>query len=303
MANAIPLLEGTDASGGYLVHDVYGRTLQAAILRVGGAGAAVRFDRVGGKRQRYPIYAGRPTAAFVAEGAIKLATGAELTELVINVKKIATIVMYTEELLEDAVDDPTVLVNTDVEGAFADLIDAHILGYAAGAQIATQFDAMLRSSTQTVELANTGGSRLKDAISAAMGLIEESGLTPTDVILPTDVKQHVRDAKKAVETTDSVYGATDPFNALKDSYSSNMVKLSAVAGAGKVKGVVLARTNCIGVMRKDITVRTSSEATVDVSGTLHHLWQQNKSAWLWEQRIGFNVLEINKSVALILDAA
>jgi hypothetical protein len=75
------------------------------------------------------VYAGRPTAAFVAEGAAKGVTGAEFTQLAVDVKKMATIVLYTEEVLEDAQYDPQVLVNADVGAAFTDLIDAHILGY------------------------------------------------------------------------------------------------------------------------------------------------------------------------------
>ena len=91
MANAIPLLEGTDASGGYLVRDTYGETLQNAIQRLSPSLGLSRVDRVVGKRQKYTVYAGRPTAAFVAEGAAKGVTGAEFTELTVNIKKIATI--------------------------------------------------------------------------------------------------------------------------------------------------------------------------------------------------------------------
>lgn len=301
MANAIPILEGTDASGGYLVRDTIGATLQNQILRLQATGA-VNFQRVGGKRQRYSIYAGRPTAAFVAEGAAKPVTGAEFTELVVNVKKIATIVLYTEEMLEDAQDDPTVFVNADVRGAFADLIDAHVLGEAAGANIATNFDAALRSTTTTVELGNTAGDRLKIAISAAMGKLEEAGYTPTDVILPTDVRQAIRDARAAVETTTAIFEQSDPFYGLTPRYSSNLSKYSSAAAAGKVKGFVVDRSHLVGAMRKDIVVKESSDATVDVSGTLHHLWQQNKTAYLWEMRVGFNVHDINNTVAAILDA-
>lgn len=306
MANAIPLLEGTDASGGYLVRDTYGVTLQNRILRLQATGA-VNFQRVPGKRQRYTIYAGRPTAAFVAEGAAKGVTGAEFTELVVNVKKIATIVLYTDEMLEDAQEDPTILVNADVEAAFADLIDAHVLGEAAGTNIATSFDAALRSTTNTVEIGNTAGDRLRIAISAAMGKLEEAGYTPTDVLLPTDVRQAIRDARAAVETTAPVYGpagsSLDPFYGLTDRYSSNLSKWAAAPAAGKVKGFVVDRAHLVGAMRSDITVKRTDQATVDVSGTLHHLWQQNKTAFLWEMRVGFNVHDINNTVVALLDAA
>src|SRR5262245_15439024 len=98
MANAIPLLEGTDASGGYRVRDSFGRTIQRTIRRESAVMSVSRVDRVPGKKQRYTVYAGRPVAAFVAEGGPKAATGAEFTEVVIDIKKIACIVLYTEEI-------------------------------------------------------------------------------------------------------------------------------------------------------------------------------------------------------------
>jgi HK97 family phage major capsid protein len=62
-------------------------------------------------RSSYSVYAGRPTAAFVNEAAAKAATGAEYREITVNIKKIATVVMFTQELLDDAREDPTVLIN------------------------------------------------------------------------------------------------------------------------------------------------------------------------------------------------
>jgi predicted phage gp36 major capsid-like protein len=148
MSNAIPLLEGTDGSGGYLVPDDIGRTLNKTIQRDSAVAGLARVDRLSGKRTQYPVYAGRPTAAFVAEGVGKGVTGAEFTEDTLNVKKIATTVIYTEELLEDAREDPRALVNADVEGAFAYLIDGHALGYVAGSAIVGSFDSELTSTTR-----------------------------------------------------------------------------------------------------------------------------------------------------------
>jgi hypothetical protein len=144
MANAIPLLEGTNASGGFLRPDVRPGRLPAWPGPPFGRRRcrASQIRRVTGKRVQYTEYVGRPTAAFVAEGADKAATGAEYAQVTLNVKKIASIVMYTEELLEDAQGDPTVLVNQDVRAAFADLIDSHALGRNVGrGTLTTQFDA------------------------------------------------------------------------------------------------------------------------------------------------------------------
>jgi hypothetical protein len=126
MANAIPLLEGTNASGGFLVPDGDRRhRLQPRSQpRVGDRVDARPAHPPGhGKREKLTEYVGRPTVATVAEGAAKPATGAEYAQVTLDIVKAATVIMYTEELIEDAVEDPTVLINNDVRAAFADYVD------------------------------------------------------------------------------------------------------------------------------------------------------------------------------------
>lgn len=305
MANAIPLLEGTDASGGYLVRDSFGRTIQRTIRRESAVMSVSRVDRVPGKKQRYTVYAGRPVAAFVAEGAAKGVTGAEFTEVSIDIKKIATIVLYTEEILDDAIEDPRVLVNADVEAAFADLIDAHALGMANGAAITGQFNTELVGTTQTTELGSTGDA-FALAVSAALANIEASGAKPTAVLAASDVRASLRDARRAVETTSPVYSEgyqrePDTIYGLPIRYTSNLDGFPA--GAGKVAAIVGDFTSSVFAMRRDLTVRSSAEATVDVSGTLHHLWQQNKLAVQWEMRIGHLADDLNRHFSQITNAS
>ena len=306
MANAIPLLEGTDASGGYLVSEQYGSTLQNTIRRESAVMSLSRVDRVVGRRQRYAVYAGRPTAAFVAEGAAKAATGAEFAEILVNIKKIASIVMYTEELLEDAREDPSVLVGADVEAAFQDLIDAHALGFAAGVAIVGQFDSELTGTTQTGELGTTGDA-FALAVSVAMEQIEANGGRPSGIVAASDVRAHLRDARGPGDnTTTPTYTAgfgrePDTLYGLPISYTSNLDGFPA--GAGKIAAVVGDFTHAVFAMRRDITVRRTNEATVDVGGTLHHTWQQNKTAVLWEMRIGFVAHDLNRMFANITNAA
>jgi len=270
--------------------------------------------RVNTSKELYSVYAGRPTAAFVNEAAPKLATGAEYREITVNVKKIATVVMFTQELLDDAREDPTILINTDVVGAFNDLIDAHMLGYAAGAQITTSFDGALRASTQTVEYVQANQDALATAISGAMALVEGNGYTPNGVILPYDAKQVVRNARtttgaplyqNAFTASNGGFGVREPdgLYGLNFSYSSNLPTLQGAAAAGRVVGIVGDFSHALTVMRNDLLVSRSDQATVDVSGTLHHLWQQNKVALRWEMRLGFNTHDINRAFALILNAA
>lgn len=265
-----------------------------------------RVERVVGRRQKYAIYAGRPTAAFVAEGAAKAATGAEFGELVVNIKKIASVVMYTEELLEDAREDPSVLVGADVASAFMDLIDAHALGYQAGAAITGQFDAELTNTTQTGELGSTGDA-FALAVSAALEQVEGSGYRPSGIVAASDVKAHLRDQRGAGDNaTTPVYSAgfdrePDTLYGLPIRYSSNLDGFPAAAG--KIAAVVGDYNQSVFALRRDITIRTSDQATIDVGGTLHNLFQQNKTAALWEMRVGFNAHDLNEAFAKITNAS
>ena len=312
MANQIPLLEGTSTSGGTLIVPAsYGQTLVDAVFRLSPTLAMANTTRVNTNKELFSVYAGRPTAAFVNEAAPKLATGAEYREISVTVKKIATVVMYTAELLQDAREDPSLLINTDVAGAFHDLIDAHLLGYAAGSQITTSFDGALRASTNTVEYDQTKDLAL--AISNAMAQVEANGYTPNGVILPNDAKQVVRNARTTTGAplfqnqfagNSGGFDNREPngFYGLQFAYSSNLPTLQGTAAAGRVVGIVGDFSHLLAVIRQDMTVDFSNQATVDVSGTLHHLWQQNKSAARWEMRIGGNTHDVNRAFCLILNA-
>jgi predicted phage gp36 major capsid-like protein len=310
MANAIPLLEGTDASGGYLVRDQYAFGLQDAINRRAAAWGLSKQERTGGKRLKYTVYGGRPTASFVAEAAAKPVTGAQFSELTVDIKKIATTVIYTEEMLEDAQDDPQKYVNQDVVGAFSDLVDAHALGQQAGSAITTSFNSGLVSTTQTAEYDQTKQDGFALAVSAAIALLEGNGYTANGIAASFAIRAHMRDARSSFDTTMPIYGRgqdrfgedVDALYGVPIKWTTNLAT-SLTAGAGKVLAVVGDFDQAIAVTRKDITIRTSQQATVDVSGTLHHLFQQNKTAMLWECRVGFAVHDLNRAFVAITNAS
>lgn len=309
MSNNIPMLEGVDGAGGYLVPDTYGSLLRDTILREAAVAGLSKTERVAGRRQKYTVYAGRPVAGFTAEGAKKAVTGAAFTQTEVNIKKITATVIYTEELLEDAREDPRVLVNADVEAAIADVIDAHALGRAGGAAITSQFDSSLAATTQTVEVNQAAPDGLAKAISAGMGLIEANGGNPNGVVLASNARSHFRDARGPGDnaatplyspgftgTVPNLYGMTPRF-------SSNLASLGGTPAAGRVVGIVGDFSNAILAMRKDVQVRFSDQATLDVGGTLYHLWQQNEIAAQWECRVGYVVHDLNRMFVALIDAA
>jgi HK97 family phage major capsid protein len=310
MANAVPLLEGTAASGGYLVPDEFvqgafqrGIDRQSAVASMPG----LRIRRVNAKKLQLTEYVGRPTVAVVAEAADKPATGAEYAQVTLDIKKFAAVVMYTEELIEDAQEDPTILINNDVRAAFADAIDANALGRTSSGTIVGAFNSELSETTQTVELGTTGDA-LALAVSNAMAQIEANGYQPTGVILANDGAKHLRDARSAVETTQPVYSDayTQPANSLYGlglRYTTNLQTFAGSATTGRVVGVVGDFSQALLAIRNDIRVKFSNQATIDVGGTAHRLWQQNKVASLWETRLGFVAHDLNRAFVAIINAA
>lgn len=313
MANAIPLLEGTAGSGGYLVPDLdAGLVFQKGINRQSAVASmpGLRLRRVTGKREKYTEYAGRPTFATVAEGAPKPATGAEYSQVTLDIVKGAAIVMYTQELIDDAITDPSLLVNDDVREAAFDWIDTNALGRNSAGTIVSSFNSELSETTQTTELANSGGDAIPKAISAAIGKIQGKGYKPTGAILSWDAAQSFRDARSTVETANPIFnpftgsstGPTDVYG-LPLRYTTNLQPFSTTPGAGVVVGVVGDFSQAVLAIRQDLTIDYSNQATVDVSGTLHHTWQQNKVAARFEMRAGFVAHALNDAFCAIVNTA
>lgn len=307
MPNQIPLSGATSAAGGYLIPDRPAELLINGLLKEAGAMEQVGDSRATNtRREIYPIWLGQPTASFVGEGARKPVTGAELGQTTLTVKKIATIVPLTEEFVEDLQYDTfNALVDAGVRTAIRDVIDANIIGKSGGANITGNFDTMLRSTTSTVELANTGGDRLRLAISAAMGILEANGYgNPANmgVILPADVPQHIRDARTAFDVTTPVYADSDPFYGLPVSYSTNLNTLGAATAAGSVVGLVVSRPNLHVRIRRDVTVSVSNEATINDGTSDRFLWQEDMQALRYVTRLGFMAHDLNRSVVALTNA-
>jgi HK97 family phage major capsid protein len=301
MANNSPLNIGTDAAGGFLFHEQYGQQFIDGIRREAAVASLARVDSLVGKRQLYTVYGGRPTVSFVDEGAEKPVTGAEFSQLTLNVKKLAAVVVYTQELLEDAEDDPRVLINQDLAAAFAQKIDAHALGYENGSAITSSFDSELGASTATHELGATGDAIAK-SVSDAMESVEAAGYTPNGIILSSDSKAQLRNARQTVETAQPVYApgftqAPDTLYGMNISYSSNLDGFNAASG--KVVGVVGDFSQAVLGIRTDLTARVSDTATVNIGGTQHNLWQRNEVAVLWETRVGFVAHDVNGAFSVI----
>lgn len=251
MANQIPLSGAANASGGYLLPPEQGEILVNGILVETGAIQLSGDARsTSARRTNFPIWLGRPTAGPVGEGSAKSVTGAEFGQASLNVKKFASIVLFTDEQIEDLQNgDLSVLVDAGVRQALSVSIDAHALGQEAGAPITkgSTFDTSFLGGVMSggkgagantgVVIAGLEKTEIQKGISAAMGVLEENGYgNPANqgVLLGFGFQQKLRDARDGFErplydggtfagqSIDALYG-------LDRAHSTNLTGLGAAA--------------------------------------------------------------------------
>jgi hypothetical protein len=317
MANQIPLSGLTDAAGGYLLPDEQGQLLTTGILNQAAAFSVAGDVRTtSSRRTEFPIWLGEPTAGFVGEAGTKQVTGAEFGQGTLNIKKVASIVLFTDEQIEDVQNgDLNVLVDSGVRDGISKVIDQHAIGRNNGNAVTGQFDTELCDTTSKVELNLDNQDALATAVSAAMGTLEENGYTDSSqmaLILASDAARHLRDARtvgvsgggtaSATKTAlaEGLYvPTTDPLYGLERAFSSNLDRISATAGANKTVALLVYKPNLHVRVRSDITVSASSEATVYDGSQTRNLWQENLRGLRYETRVGFFTHDLNKAVVKI----
>src|SRR5262245_3132424 len=100
MPNEIPV-SGL-GSGGLLLTDEQGQMLADGVLAEFGALQAFGdAETTKMRKAKFPIWKGRPTAGPVDEGGRTPVTGAEFGQTDLVVRKFATILLFTEEQVED----------------------------------------------------------------------------------------------------------------------------------------------------------------------------------------------------------
>lgn len=315
MANNTPLSGLSDAAGGILLPPEQGALLTNGVLQEAGAIALAGDARTtSSRREAFTIFNGTPTAEVVGEGGTKPVTGAEFAGGTLNIKKIASIITFTDEMIEDVQNgDVNILVDSGVRNAIADVADANLVGKDSGTNIVGAFDSELTSTTQTVEVDLSKQDGLQIAVSAAMGSLEANGYRSNIGILHSaDTARYIRDARTigvsgggtaSVTSTNLPVGLyanpADPFYGLERFVSTNLNTLSEAAGANKVVAVVAARDNIHVRVRHDVRVARSNEATV--GGT--SLWQNDLTGLRYVTRLGAWVHDLNRAVVAITNGS
>ena len=301
MTNYVPFQGGTGSgdatyakSGGYLLPPEQGEILVNGILvETGGLQLAGDARSTTSRRTQFPIWLGQPDASFVGEGQAKPLTGASLGQAILNIKKIASIVVFTDEMIEDLQNgDLNVLVDAGVRQGISKVIDQNAVGLA---QTASNFDStFLNSIQQSVSIGADSVSgvddRLQVAVSAAMGKLEANGYgDPTNmgVLLSFGWQQKLRDARRtsgaplydggtyAGQSIDPLYGLERAHStALSNALVSNGVTVSAYTApnatvsstAGLYVGAPVTTTGAVVGYVKTITDSTHV-VVADITGT------------------------------------
>ncbi|MCB0829224.1 MAG: phage major capsid protein [Solirubrobacterales bacterium] len=309
MANNTPFSGLSDAAGGILLPEAQGALLTNGVLQEAGALALAGDARTtSSRREAFAIWNGTPTAEVVGEGGTKPVTGGEFGGGTLNIKKIASIVTFTDEMLEDVQNgDLNVLVDSGVRTAIADLADANAIGLDSGSAISGTFDSELVGTTQTVEWDADAQDGLATAVSAAMGSLEANGYRDNlGILVHPSVIRTLRDARQtsggtasATAQAQSLYAGNDPFYGLPVYYSSNLNTLAESAGSDKVVAVVAHRPNIHVRVRHDVRVAVSNDASV--GGT--SLWQNDLTGIRYVWRGGMYVHDLARSVVKIENAS
>ena len=310
MANNTPLSGLSDAAGGILLPEDQGALLTNGVLEASGALSFAGDARTtSSRREAFTIYNGEPTAEVVGEGGTKPVTGAEFAGGTLNIKKIASIVTFTDEQLEDVQNgDMNVLVDGGVRKAIAKVADAQFVGKSAGTNISGAFDSELTSTTQTVEWDSTKQDGLSLAVSAAMGSLEANGYADElGILVHPAYARLIRDARQTgggtVLTANSnpLYQplGSDPFYGLPVFTSTNLNTVYESAGSNKVVAVVAHRPNLHVRIRHDVRVAVSNEASV--GGT--SLWQNDLTGFRYVWRGGAWVHDLNRAVVAITNGS
>lgn len=236
MANQFPFQGGFGSqdstqgpSGGYLLPPEQGEILVNGILvETGVLQLAGDARSTSARRTNFPIWLGQPNADFVGEGKAKPVTGAAFSQATINIKKIASMVLFTDEMIEDLMNgDLNVLVDAGVRQAISRRIESAGVGYSGNGAVQpfglpagdpalttyAQYNLIGANlignpgnTTATAILLPGSGTvsgvddELQVAVSSAMNVLETNGYgDPSDmgVLLGFGFQQKLRNARDA----------------------------------------------------------------------------------------------------------
>lgn len=262
MSNQIPLNTTTGAAGGVLVPDVLSDEIIVQ-KKQQAAGELILSSRqiVTGRDYTIPIMNGQPEAFNVDELEDIPDDGAEFKDVSLNLTKQAVIIPASYELLAFAIGNPQALFTDAAYKAILLRQGGNVLGaYKNGGATTSPYNSNLIDDAGDSVVLGSDGDKIKKSVSAAMGVIEGNGYTPTGVLLGGDSAQLIRDARTENDNTVDVYGSSnDPFYGLDAAISTNLNRISD-ADEDDVVGVVADWSQCQYKLHSDVRVQITDTA-------------------------------------------
>lgn len=270
-----PLNEGTNQEGGFLVPTVWSNILVPIIEDVSVVRGLATVLNMTSAQLNISVEATKPQMSWGAENTNKSTTSMTFAQVTLTPYKLSGIVTITEELLEDAIFDMVRIITNRMGEAIAMEEDrAFLVGNGTGRP--TGID------NYTLPLISAGNALSFDHINAAYWRLPQAY------------------RNKAVWVMNS--RTIEAISQLKDSQNRYLLEQNSILtepGIPSLKGRPVYESNFLPSssiffgdfsyyyigLRKGLTIRTSTDASLSLGGANVSLWQRNLLGILAEERV------------------
>ena len=275
MTKLEPLNEATNAEGGFLVPTIWSNILvpiidDAAIVR----GLATVLNMTS-SQLNISVEATKPVMSWGAEGANKSTTSMTFAQVTLTPYKLSGIVTITEELMEDAIFDMVRIITNRMGEAIANEEDrAFLTGSGSGRPTGL--------NSYTLPVQDAGGALSFDHINSAYWRLPQAYREKAVWLMNGRTIEAVSQLKDSnnrylLQEAGILTEAGIPSLRSRPVYESNFLESSSIF-FGDLSYYY------IGV-RKGLTIRTSTEASLSLGGANYSLWQRNAMGILAEERV------------------
>jgi HK97 family phage major capsid protein len=254
-----------------------------------------------------PRGASGATAGYVGEGDKKPVTGPTFDAMTMIPKKLAGIVLITQEARKWSLPDIDAYIRTDLRNAMAQAIDLNAYfgtgatdtptGILVGKTTFSSADYTAAPLAPSITEIDTMASRM--VLSLTLANIDQSESWAW--LMNYRTLEFLKNLRVGDDT--GVYAYPElrlPVPTWKGFrvFVTNQVPINGGATTDESKLALIDFDHVFYAEEEGLTVKTSDQATIDVNGTLVHLWQQNMDAILMESQHDF-ALRHGAAVALM----
>lgn len=246
-----------------------------------------------------PVTTGKPTAGWVAEGDAKPVSDAAMTIKVMEPKKLAVIVPFSEEYVRRDATGLFQAIRPQIAEAFADAFDA-----AAIHGTSTPFADYITETTKSVELgtaASSAGGVWGDLVAGFKLLTDDrkklTGFAADPMAEPKLLDSYDANGRPILVDTNSEGLQGRRLLGRPIGFSEGVAKVDGSSALRLVGGDWTKVAYGIG---RDITYSVSNEATLDLGGdTTLNLWQNNMVAIRAEAEYGLVIADTDAFVEFV----